>query len=137
LVESGADPQYIKNYALAYKTTKLVTAILEQSIIPAYILNAPLHHEALNVLAKLMVTAKSEMAKVKAAETVLAYTKPPEEVKVLHEIGVKEPEAIADLKQAMETFAKIQLNAIETKKATAKDMAELPVINIEAEEVES
>lgn len=115
LIERHGEEQkdIISSYASNYKRTKLVSRIMEQTIIPSYIYNAPLFQEALLELTDIMRNSKSDIARVNAAGQILHYTEPPEEHKLQIEIGVKEGGVVSELKDAMKELANQQLKSIQ------------------------
>lgn len=100
------------SYANRYKTSKLVTQILQQTIVPSYIYNAPMFQEALLELSQIMKTSKSDIARVNAANAILNHTKAPEESNVNLNIGIKNSETISDLYEVMGELAEQQLDMI-------------------------
>lgn len=88
LVREGISREDIGPYVAAYKKNKLVIQIMEQTLVPSHVLNAPLYQEALNVQYNLMMNAKSEMVRMKAAESVLEHTKQPEASRLDIKIGL-------------------------------------------------
>jgi hypothetical protein len=112
LSDEGLDRNGISPYAAAYKKNKLVNAIIEQTLVPSHVLNAPLHQEALNELAYIMCNGKSEMARVNAATAILAATKQPEKTKIELDISVNNKDAISELRRATEELASAQLESI-------------------------
>ena len=117
-------------YSNQYKSSKLVTAIYEQTLVPSYILNAPLHQKALNELSKIMVSSRSDIARVNAANSILQHTKAPEEAKLKIDIGVDNTDAIAELRKATEELSMAQLNSIKAGQAV-KEIAESTIIDAE------
>lgn len=114
-------------YASRYKKTKLVTQILEQTIVPSYIYNAPYFQEAILEAVKIMQTSKSDIARVNACSIVLTHTKPPEEQKLQLEIGVKENNEVADLMSSMKELANTQLEMLK-QGATVKQISSTEVV---------
>lgn len=94
--------------ARAYNKSKLVVMIMQQSLVPSYILNAPLYQEALNCLAKMIRDNEVKgMAKVKACEAILEATKQPDEVKGRVDVvigGVKN-DAMEELREVTKELA--------------------------------
>lgn len=90
LLDDGVSRDDVAAYAWAYKKNKLVILITEQTLVPTHVLNSPLHQEAINVAASMMYSARSEMVRLKAAETVIMATKPPENTKIALEVGFNE-----------------------------------------------
>lgn len=88
LVDEGLTREEMGAYVTAYKKNKLVIQIMEQTLVPSHVLNAPLYQEALNVQYNLMMNARSEMVRMKAAESVLEHTKQPETSRLDIKIGL-------------------------------------------------
>lgn len=125
LVDMGLDRDGMSPYASAYQKTKLITTIMEQTIVPTHILNAPMHQEALNIALSVAKNGKSEMAKVTACNTILQYTKPPETTKIQLDIGTNESDAILDLKASLADFAAVQLDSIGKGQVSVKQLGAL------------
>lgn len=134
LVDEGISRSDMSPYTSAYKKNKLVNAIIEQTLIPSHILNAPLHQQALNELAQIMVYGKSEMARVNAANAILGATKAPEAQKIELEIGVKKDSAIADLRKATEELMEQQKLAIMGGSVSVAQVAASTIIEADIEE---
>lgn len=135
-IDRGLDKNQIAPYASEYKTnSKLVNAIIEQTLIPTHILNAPLFQEALNQAALLMYTAKSEMAKAQAINTILQYTKQPEVSKIELDMNVKDTSEITDLRAEINRLSEIQYNEIKSGNVTAKQIAHSSIVSKEKEEI--
>jgi len=95
----------IASYVTAYNKNKLVNLILEQSLIPSWILNQDLYQKAINVQAELMMSANSEKVRSDAANSLLTHLKPPEVQKVELDIGVKKDGVMDDLKNVLTELA--------------------------------
>lgn len=130
LSDRGLAKADMNPHAHAYTKTKLVVSIFEQTIIPTYVLNAPLHQEALTELSKIMTNGRSEMARVNAAGQILAYTKPPEEAKIKIDIGMDTSDAVAELRKATEELSLAQLQSIKAGQAV-KEIAESTIVDAE------
>ena len=136
MVKEGVEEKRMDAYVAMYNKSKLVMAIYEQTIVPTYVLNAPLHQEALNVLAKMIKDPSVRgMAKVKACEAILTHTKQPEIVKGELTIGLQENETIAELREVTEQLANTFRASI-GKGKTLQDVAEAQIIDVKVEEVE-
>jgi hypothetical protein len=133
LRNDGLERTEIGAYCTAYKKNKLVVAIMEQTLVPTHVLNAPLYQEALNELASIMTTSRSDMARVNAATAILAHTKAPEITKIELDIGVKETSAIEDLRKATEELVLAQRKSIEAGVAV-KQIAESTIIEAELDD---
>lgn len=120
---------WINKYANAYNQNKIVNKIYEQTLIPSYVLNAPLYQRALNVLADMIESDEIRgMAKVKACETILNYTKPPEVAKAEVTVNVQQSDAISDLREVAEAFAKSMHESIASGQTTANDVIDVPIM---------
>lgn len=132
----GVLPKDIASYVTAYNKSKLVNLIMEQTLIPSYVLNQDLYQKALNVQAELMVGAKSEKVRSDAANSLLTHLKMPETQKVELEIGVKEDSAIAALRATTMELARQQRMMLEAGAMNAQEVAHSKlVIEGEAKEI--
>lgn len=132
----GVAPKDIASYVTAYNKGKLVNLILEQTLIPSYVLNQDLYQKALNVQAELMVSAKSEKVRSDAANSLLTHLKMPETQKVELEIGVKEDSAISALRATTMELARQQRMMLEAGAMNAQEIAHSRlVIEGEAKEI--
>ena len=132
----GVAPKDIASYVTAYNKSKLVNLIMEQTLIPSYVLNQDLYQKALNVQAELMVSAKSEKVRSDAANSLLTHLKMPETQKVELEIGVKEDSAISALRATTMELARQQRMMLEAGVMNAQEVAHSRlVIEGEAKEI--
>ena len=132
----GVLPKDIASYVTAYNKSKLVNLIMEQTLIPSYVLNQDLYQKALNVQAELMVSAKSEKVRSDAANSLLTHLKMPETQKVELEIGVKEDSAISALRATTMELARQQRMMLEAGAMNAQEVAHSRlVIDGEAKEI--
>lgn len=133
LIDEGLSRSAISAYTSAYKKNKLVNAIIEQTLVPSHVLNAPLYQDALNELAYIMCHSKSDMARVNAATAILTHTKQPEKTKIELDISVSNKDAIAELHRATEELALAQMESIKLG-MPVKAIAESKVIDVEVED---
>ena len=98
--------------------------ILEQSLIPSWVLNQDLYQKAINVQAELMMTANSEKVRSDAANSLLNHLRPPEVQKVELDIGVKPNNMLEDLKNSLFDLAAQQQKVIEAGVVELKDVRE-------------
>ena len=131
----GKSDASINAFVCGYNTTKLVTKIFDQSMIPVHILNADAVQEAINAQLKILRTSKNELAITKAADSLLNHLKPPVESKVTLDIGIAETPMLREVKAETERLAQQQLDMIKNGLYTAKQVAEMRVVG-EAEYVE-
>lgn len=130
LLKEGLSRDGVSAYSTAYNKNKLVNSIMEQTLVPSHVLNAPMHQQALNELARIMINGKSEMARVNAATAILGATKQPEKTKIELDIGIKSSDMIDELRKATESLALQQLQSIKAGYAV-KNIAESRIIDIE------
>ena len=129
--------QQIEAFVSMYARGKLVNQIFEQTMVPTYVLNAPLHQEALNELAMMIKDPDVRgMTKVKACEAILQHTKQPEVVKGELTIGIEQSDTINDLREIVENLADTHKVLLERKGMTLKQIAETKIIDAEYTEVD-
>lgn len=80
LLAQGADPKTISAHVSMYKKGKLVNLIMEQAMVPVWVLNQDAFQKAINVQVDLMMNAKSEMVRTQAANSLLTHLQRPKEV---------------------------------------------------------
>jgi hypothetical protein len=129
IVARGGDDKLLSSYVAAYNNNKLVQTIIEQSLIPIRLLNRDAVQEAINTLVDLMQTAKSELVKCNAANSILTHLKEPEKAKVELQIGLKEDSGLLELKNTLNKLAEVQLDMINSGKSTTKEIAHQKIVN--------
>jgi hypothetical protein len=138
-IAQGVQTKDIASYVTAYNKSKLVNLIMEQTLVPSYVLNQDLYQKALNVQAELMLTAKSEKVRSDAAAHLMNALKMPETQKVELEIGVKEDGSIAALRASTLELARQQRLMMEAGAMNAQEVAHsklvLDVVDVDAKEV--
>lgn len=114
LVARGISAKDLSAYVAAYHSNKLVNLILEQSIVPSWLLNRDVYQRAINTQFELM-TDVDVSAKVRsdAANSILTHLKQPEAQKIELEVGVKQSGGVADLVATMRQLAKQQQELIQ------------------------
>jgi hypothetical protein len=136
LLAENKPAAYLRSLVCAYNKGTLVNKILEQTLVPTWVLNADLFQKALNNQATLMTTAKSEKVRSEAADSLLRHLKRPEAAKVELDVSVKQDETITKLSEAMTELAEKQAEAIASGLMDAQEVAEAMIIDGEAERVE-
>ena len=133
----NVEAKQIAAYVTAYHKSKLVSMLMEQTLVPSYVLNQDLYQKALNVQADLMISAKSEKVRSDAANSILTQLKPPETQKVELEVGVKEDSSIAQLRQATLDLVAEQRKMLQAGAVNAKEIAEKSIlVDVEGETLE-
>lgn len=134
-VAEGRDEKYISSFSSVFHKSKLVTILMDQALIPAYLLNQDLFQKALNHCASLMTTAKSEKVQVDAAKAVMEALRQPEKTKVELDVAIKDHSGIGELKKAMGDLAAHQVKLLEAG-ATTKEIAHQEIFDKDGAPVE-
>lgn len=114
LMAAGADEKILSSYVSMYAKGKLVNLILEQSMVPTWVLNQDIHQRAINQLAELMVNAKSEMVQATAANSILLHLKKPDAAAgPLVNINMPESSGVKELQATLTQLALQQKQLIE------------------------
>ena len=136
LIAKGSSASYIASFADNYSKTGLITKIMEQTMVPTHILNAGIYQEAINVQAELMHTAKSELVRQKAAESLMSNLTAPAAAKIEIDIGYSN-DVIEDLRATTKALAQQQLKMILNGQSSAKEVAHSEIIAKRVEPVET
>lgn len=134
LIAKGTTPKDISAYVSAYARGKLVNMILEQTLVPSWVLNQDLYQEAINTQARLMRTAASEKVQQEAANSLLTHLGKPKEAGPLINIDVKESSGMNEMREALAKMAEQQKALIEAG-MTTKAVAAQTIIDVEAKPV--
>lgn len=127
----------ISSYVSIYNGSQLVNKIMEQALIPNWILNQDIRQKAINQLATLMVSASSEKVQAEAANSLLTHLKMPEKLKVQVDVDVKEGGVMDELRKQTLALAGMMQQAVSQGHMSAQDAAERKlVIDVEAERVD-
>lgn len=134
LLAKGTSSKDIAAYVSAYNKGKLVNLVLEQTMVPSYVLNAHLYQDALNHQHWLMKNAHSEKVQTEAANSLLTALKVPEAVKSKLEVEIKDTSGLNELKNALRDLAQSQIQHIDNG-ASVADIAGSKLIEAEATEI--
>ena len=134
LLAKGTTPKDISAYVSAYAKGKLVNLILEQTLVPSWVLNQDLYQKALNTQADLMLNANSEMVRTQAANSILTHLSKPKEAGPLVNINMQETSGMNELKGMLTLLAQQQRDLI-TQGVPTKEIAAQPIIEAEAQDV--
>lgn len=114
LVSSGASEKDISAHVSAYSRGQLVNKVLEQSMVPTWVLNADNYQKAINVQVELMQTASSEKVRSDAANSILTHLKRPEPVKGQIDLNVNDSSGMNELKELLGSLAQQQIDNIKS-----------------------
>ena len=135
-INRGIETKDIASYVTAYNKSKLVNLIMEQTLIPSYVLNQDLYQKALNVQAELMISATSEKVRCDAANSLLTQLKMPEVNKVQLDVNVKEDGSIAALRESTLELVRQQKLMVQAGAMNAQEVAHSKlVIDVESREI--
>lgn len=140
LIDDGkiteGDDAHLRATVSCYNKGKVVNQIREQTLIPTWVLNSDIHQKAINQLATLMVSSKSDKVRADAAASLLTHLKMPETVKMKLDVEVKEDDSIKQLRGAVTELVQAQREAIATGTTDAQRIAEAKLIDAEFERVD-
>lgn len=130
LVAAGRTPKEISSYVAAYAKGQLVNKIMEQTLVPSWVLNQHMYQAALNTQFKIM-TDEDVSSKVRsdAADSLLTHLAKPKEAGPLINIDMGETSGMNELKDALSRMAQQQqtlINAgVSTKEIAAQDIVDV------------
>lgn len=133
LCDEDKPEAYLRSLVCAYNKGQIVNRILEQTMVPTWVLNADLFQKALNTQAVLMTSAKSEKVRSEAANSILNHLKRPEAAKLELDMTIKQDDSITKLSEAMGKLVDAQADAIRRGEKTVIEVAEGNIIDMEKE----
>ena len=130
LVAVGRTPKEISAYVSAYAKGQLVNKIMEQTLVPSWVLNQHMYQAALNTQFKLMTNEDvSPKVRSDAADSLLTHLAKPKEAGPLINIDMGETSGMNELKDALARMAQQQqvlINAgVSTKEIAAQDIVDV------------
>ncbi|MBL1322161.1 MAG: hypothetical protein COA63_014050 [Methylophaga sp.] len=133
LKTKGCTEKEISSFVSAYNTNKLVNLIVEQSVIPSWLLNQAVYQDAINVQVDLMNTSGSDKVRSDAANSLLTHLKRPEAKEINLNIGASDNSGMNELKDTIFELARQQQKIIEAGIMTTKEVAHQKIIEHKAE----
>lgn len=130
LLARGVSKKDISAYVAAYHRGKLVNLIMEQSLVPVWVLNQDMRQKALNVQMDLMMNATSEKVRTDAANSLLTHLKEPEKGSLSLNVNIEDNSGMNELKNTLAQLAQQQKELIESG-VSAKVIAASPIIEHE------
>ena len=135
LVAAGRTPKEISSYVASYNKGQLVNKIMEQALVPSWVLNAHMFQAALNTQFKLMNDEDvSPKVRTDAANSLLAHLAKPKEVGPLINIEMGENSGMTELKETLAKMAEQQRELIASG-VTTQAIASQTIIEVKAKEV--
>ena len=126
---AGKPSKDIASIVSAYNKNILVSKIMEQAIVPTWILNQSMFQDALNTQYELMTDVDvSDKVRCEAANSLLTHLKKPDQHKTELKIDVALNDGMAALEKSLTAMSQLQLDAIENSPGvSAKTIAHLPM----------
>lgn len=112
LLAKGTSSKDIAAYVSAYARGKLVNLILEQSLVPTWVVNQDLYQKALNVQADLMQNAASEKVRSDAANSILTHLTKPKDTNFQINMDMRESSGMNEMRDALAKMAQQQQELI-------------------------
>lgn len=134
LLAKGTTEKDISAYVSAYHKGKLVNKIMEQALVPTWVLNQDLHQKAINQLAYLMVNADSQKVQSDSANALLTHLTKPKEAGPLISFEITNASGIDEMRDMLAVMAKKQQDMIASG-VTAKTIAGQNILDVEAKHV--
>jgi hypothetical protein len=128
LVAKGTSSKDISAYVSAYNKGKLVNLILEQTLVPTWVLNADVYQKAINTQADLMINAQSELVRTQAANSILTHLAKPKAAGPLINLDMRENSGMNELRNVLTELATRQRDLIQNGQATTKEIADQRII---------
>ena len=127
-----------EDFAQKYNGNLLVNKIYQQTIVPTWVLNAPLHQKALTELGRMIDDPSVRgMTKVKACEAILNATKQPEVVKNEVQISLGQTDTIAELRSVTAKLADTLKQGLENGQKSLRSVAEERIVDADYTELEA
>lgn len=133
LVARGIPAKDIGAHVHSFSKGKLVNAVLEQTLVPSWVLNQHLYQEALNTQADLMHNAASEMVRTTAANSILNALQKPKEAGPLVNIDMRETSGMNEMKEMLAKMAQQQVSLMASG-VSVKDIAAQSFVDVEAKD---
>ena len=132
MVKDGVKPKDIGAYVYAYSKNKLVNRIMEQTMVPSWVLNQDIFQEAINTQASLMRDPNvSPKVRSDAANSLLTHLAKPKEAGPLINLDMRDTSGMKEMKELLVRMAQQQQGLIKDG-VTAKDIAGAVIIDVEA-----
>ena len=137
LVAAGRTPKEISSYVASYNKGQLVNKIMEQALVPSWVLNAHMYQAALNTQFKLMNDEDvSPKVRSDAADSLLTHLTKPKEVGPLINIEMGENSGMNELKETLAKMAEQQraliASGVTTQAIAAQTIIDVPVKELNA-----
>lgn len=114
MVSAGKTQKEISSFVSIYAKGKLVNLIMEQSLVPTWVLNADIFQKAINTQAEIMNdVGVNPRDRVAAANSILTHLAKPKEAGPLLNIDMREQSGVNELRDLLGKLATKQVEAIQ------------------------
>jgi hypothetical protein len=113
LVAQNTSSKDIAGFVSAYNRGKLVNLILEQTLVPTWVLNQDIYQKAINVQADLMMNSNSDKVRTDAANSILNHLKKPETKEFQISVDTNDSAGIKEMRGMLAQLAQQQRELIE------------------------
>jgi len=128
--------QLLRGEASRYNGSRLVSEIRRVATVPVQLIHRHLLHEAILATAELMTTARSEMVRAKAADTLIRELKPAEDQTLKIEVEDGSTSVIQELAAATQALAAQQHEAVMSGGVKMKQIAAAKIYRDDTEIIE-
>jgi hypothetical protein len=130
MTAKGYDKQKISSFVAAYHKGQMVSAILQQAIIPAFVLHQSKFHDAINTQHAIATDDKAlNKDRVAAADSLIKALTPPQAKEVNINLGVQESSGMKELRETLLDLATQQRDHI-AGGGSVHQIAESKLINV-------
>ena len=134
MVADGVKPKDIGAYVYAFSKNKLVNRIMEQTMVPSWVLNQDIFQEAINTQASLMRDHDvSPKVRSDAANSLLTHLAKPKETGPMINLDLRDTSGMKEMKELLVRMAQQQQGLIK-EGMTAKEIAASNIIDIEVKD---
>ena len=106
MVAAGYDKQKQSSFVAAYHKGQLVSSILQQAIIPAFVLHQSKFHDAINTQHEIATDVNAlNKDRVAAADSLIKALTPPQAKEVNVNLGVQQSSGMAELQETIRALA--------------------------------
>lgn len=133
--EPDKGKEMMRGEASRYNGSRLVSEIRRVATVPVQLIHRHLLHEAILTTAELMTTARSEMVRAKAADTLIRELKPAEDQTLKIEVEDGATSVIQELANATQALAAKQHEAVMSGGVKMKEIAGAKIFREEEEDI--
>jgi hypothetical protein len=137
LVARNTATKDIAGYVSAFNRGKLVNLIMEQSLVPTWVLNQDIYQKAINIQADLMMNSHSDKVRTDAANSILNHLKKPETKEFQISMDTNESAGIKEMRTMLTQLASQQRELIERGTMKTIDVAATRLVVEEDEDGKS